>query len=95
MKSYKLKDYPKKISVADKALRYSDERFVSVFRAATKRVGIVATDAEILAWRDAEKAKRMPKSEAKVKPKQEKQPEKKAEKSVEKLEKKTKKTAEK
>jgi hypothetical protein len=79
MKSYKLKDYPKKISVADKALRYSDERFVSVFRAAIKRVGIVATDAEILAWRDAEKAKRFPKSKAKAKvekPKPEKQPEK-------------------
>jgi hypothetical protein len=92
MKSYKLKDYPKKISVADKALRYSDERFVSVFRAATKRVGIVATDAEILAWRDAEKAKRFPKSKAKAKIEKPK-PEKKPEKQKEPGKKETKKTA--
>lgn len=92
MKSYKLKDYPKKISVADKALRYSDERFIRVFRAAIKRVGIVATDAEILAWRDAEKAKRFPKTKAQAKIEKPK-PEKKPEKQKEPGKKETKKTA--
>ncbi len=97
-KIYKLKDYPKKISVADKALNYGDERFIKVCRNRFRKIGIVATDEEIIAMRDNLKAERFPKSKAKAKAKpetkSEKQPEKEAKKP--KAEKKTtKKTAEK
>lgn len=93
--TYKLKDYPKNISVASKALRYGDERFIKLFQDMMKRNGqIKATDAEILAWRDAEKAKRFPKAKAKAKvekPKAEKKPVEKPKKTAKKI----KKTAEK
>ncbi len=86
MKTFKLKDYPKQISVANKALFYNNDKFLSVFKNASKRTGIMATDEEILAWRDIEKEKRFPKQKEKetLEQKQEENPKKNIKKAAEK-----------
>ena len=59
------------LKVADKALKYSDDRFVKVVRPVLKKAGVIATDEDIIKFRDSEKVKRFGKAKPKVEPKKE------------------------
>jgi hypothetical protein len=55
------------LKVADKALKYSDDRFLKVVRPVLKKAGVIATDEDIIKFRDAEKVKRFGKPKAEPK----------------------------
>jgi len=59
------------LRIADKALKYSDDRFLKVVRPVLKKAGVIATDEDIIKLRDAEKVKRFGKPKPKVEQKKE------------------------
>ena len=59
------------LRIADKALKYSDDRFLKVVRPVLKKAGVIATDEDVIKFRDAEKVKRFGKPKPKVEQKKE------------------------